>query len=200
MKKVLFVAAFAVALSVCSCGAKATESEGSAAPDEVAEVEEAPVEEFTTPDLDLLGVKGHVKDITNDGVIYAVFNEDGTLEKYGNNDKISHIERNADNQLTSFLGAEWMEVTWENNRPVTIVNSYNELKMTFKHTYGDNGQIEKIVVVYEDFIDETETTTTIVQEITYPEDAFDAHGNWVKRTVTTPESTYTETRKITYFE
>lgn len=155
---------------------------------------------FTTPDLVLCDVTGHVKEITqNDGdVLVAKFDKDGKLMNYGSRDRISHVERDEDGRLVSFLGSEWMKVDWEGGLPASIISQYNEETITDKFVRDDDGRIVKITRRYE-FVGEPVETSEITYE--YGSDSYDSQGNWVKRTAIYNEGNKeVEQRTITYFE
>lgn len=205
MKKICYVAVAALLLTACGGNGNSSAVDSNAgdavANDSVAVVAEEPApEELTTPDLTLLEVKGNVKRIENvDMATGATFDKEGTLLTYVSDGKISNVKRNDKGQLTDFLGADWMTVTWDGDRPAKIVDSFNELTLTDTYTYNDKGLVEKIVNRHEDAFEELDETTTLT--FTYAPEDFDAHGNWLKRSVKLSNgNSYTSIRKIEYYE
>lgn len=169
--------------------------------DSLQDAQDVKAELLDTPDLRLLEVKGNVKSIkTNSTAQSARFDENGNLTHYGYADpidKISNTKRNADGNLTAFLGSEWMKVKWKDGRPASIESQYNEMTSTETYTYDDAGRVVKITYRVTDSIEGTDDTEQRV--VSYPADGFDEKGNWVKRTVKFPDRTETETRTITYY-
>lgn len=161
---------------------------------------------FTTPDLTLLEVKGNVKEIkgkTSDNYVYekaAKFDENGILTHYGSSepiDKISNIKRDEDGKLTYFLGGEWMTVKWDNDLPLSLANQYNEMTTTETYKYDDKGRITQISQRIQDSIEGYDSTQDGI--VSYPDDAFDKNGNWLKRVVKYPDFTITQVREIIYY-
>lgn len=185
-----------------SCGGNSNST--TATSEDKVEVEAAPdteVPSFTTPDLILCDVKGHVKEITenNGEILTAKFDEEGTLMNYGNRDRISHIERDDNGRLVAFLGSEWMKVDWEGDLPSTIKSSYNEMTCTDKFVRDNEGKIVKITCIIEDLMEDSVNMED--RTVEYGADSFDSQGNWVKRTITYPSGEkYIQERTITYFE
>lgn len=208
MKKLtlsLIAAALIAALASCGGSTKSESSDSDTTVVAEATVEESP-QLLQTPDLALLEVKGNVKEIkgkTSGDYVYgksARFDQEGNLTHFGNSvpiDKISNIERDSEGKLTDFLASEWMSVKWEGEKPLSMKLSYNEFSSTESYKYDNNGHIVEISSLNVDEIEETENT--IVGTVTYPEDGFDANGNWVKRFVKYPDHTETQEREIIYY-
>ena len=194
-----------ISLASCGGGSKSRTSDtDTAVVAETAESEDAPAL-LETPDLTLLEVKGNVKEINGKTVgdyVYgknARFDQEGRLTHYGNSDpiaKISEVKRDSEGRLTDFLASEWMSVKWDGEKPLSVQLSYNEETFTDTYKY-DGALIVEVSEVYEDQIEETKTTS--VGTITYPEDGFDAKGNWIKRIVKYPDHTKTQVREIIYY-
>lgn len=107
------------------------------------------------------------------------------------------MKRDKDGKLTYFLGSEWTTVKWDGERPLSIAGQYNEFTTKDTYKYGENGQVVGIDHWYEDLISEESSTEKAT--VTYPEGAFDAKGNWVKRIVKYPDHTETQVRDIIYY-
>lgn len=184
-----------------SCGSNGKASSDTAVNVTNTTAEEAAIDVFSTPDLSLCDVRGHVKEITSpDGEnLEARFDKDGNLLNYGSRDRISNVERDENGRLVAFLGSEWMKVEWEGEVPLTIQNTYNEMTCSDTYTRDSDGKIVKIAYRYQDMIEETDETE--IRMVEYGSDSFDTQGNWIKRTIVYPdgEKQIIE-RKITYFE
>lgn len=203
-----------ISIGCWSCsGASSTGGNDSTAIDTIAtsateDSIQAQPELLVTPDLTLLEVKGNVKEIKGketDGYIYggsAKFNENGELTHYGHLiddrpvEEISEVERDKDGRLTLFIASEWMTIKWDAEKPISVMTNFNEEGTTETYTYGDDGFVTKISKRYcfGDEVDESSTAT-----VTYPQDAFDEKGNWVKRVVKYPDHTETQVREIIYY-
>ena len=213
MKFPITLSIFLVSASFLSCSGNsstagnANDSTATADTVAVAVKEEAPEPELlVTPDLTLLEVKGNVKEIKGkeaDNYVYgkgAKFDKEGKLTHFGNSipiDKISNIKRDKDGRLTDFLASEWATVKWDGERPLSMANQYNEFTETETYKYDDKGLISEITCRYQDEIEEIDETK--VGKVTYPADAFDSNGNWVKRIVKYPDHTETQIREILYY-
>lgn len=197
-----------ISIGCWSCsGASSTGGNDSTATDTIAtsateDSIQAQPELLVTPDLTLFEVKGNVKEIKVDGLDDflggdAKFNENGELTHYGNNnDKLSNVKRDQDGRLTKFLTSEWITIKWDAEKPVSVTRDINEGTWTETYTYGDDGLTIKILCRYI-YLGETDETYTAT--ITYPQDAFDEKGNWVKRVIKHPDRTITEVREIIYY-
>lgn len=193
-------------LQACSGNSKSISSDSDVADsgeivNDTVDAEQVAPKLLETPDLTLLEVKGNVKSITTKGMSpSAKFDEKGNLTHYGNSeplDKISHVKRDENGYLLSFLGSEWMTVKWADGRPSSISDQYNELTQTFTNTYDNDGRVVKMVYRLVDEIENSDETET--RQVTYPADGFDEKGNWIKRTVKTAYGPETETREIVYY-
>lgn len=183
-----------------SCGGNSNST--TATSEDKVEAEAAPETEapsFTTPDLILCDVKGHVKEIIQNGDwLVARFNKEGALMNYHDRDRISNVERDEKGRLVAFLGGDWMKVEWTGDWPSSINGSMNEWSNTETYTRDDDGRIVKIIYHYE-FAGESPETK--IGTIEYGADSFDSQGNWIKRTVIYSDGNKeTEERTITYFE
>lgn len=171
----------------------------SAAADSTAVTEEEVTKEevFITPDLTLYELKGHVKSLsTGDGVTLARFNEAGEITHCMGTDKISNVKRDADGRLVSFLGDEWMTITWKDGLPVKVEGQMNEWDNTNTYKYDEAGRVIENTLLAQWAGEDDETT---VFTITYPSDAFDENGNWIKRIRKSKSGTETEIRRIIYY-
>lgn len=200
-----------ISIGCWSCsGASSTGGNDSTAIDTIAtsateDSIQAQPELLVTPDLTLLEVKGNVKEIKGketDGYIYrgsAKFNENGELTHYGCSDpidKLSNVKRDQDGRLIKFLADEWITVKWNAERPISVNSQMNECSTTETYTYGDDGLTIKILYQWYTFDEEDGRNTST---ITYPQDAFDEKGNWVKRVIKHSDRTITEEREIIYY-
>lgn len=170
-------------------------------------VEPEPVAELmVTPDLSLLEVKGNVKEIKGKvagDYVYggsARFDKDGKLTHYGNSepiDRLSNIKRDDKNRLTYFLASAWTTVKWEGDKLLSVAEQMNEFTDTETYKYDSKGLVTEISC---HSVDEAEGyDETVVAKVSYPADAFDSNGNWIKRVVKYPDHTETQIREITYY-
>lgn len=205
----MFLFALTINAMLLSCSNKTTTQTSDSIESDTLELiteEQVMPDLLTTPDLTLLEVKGNVKEIkgkTYDNYVYgkaAKFDENGMLTHYGNSDpidKISNIKRDEDGKLTYFLGGEWMTVKWDNDLPLSVANQYNEMTTTETYKYDDKGRITQISQRIQDSIEGEDST--YVGIVSYPEDAYDKNGNWLKRIVKYPNYTETQVREIIYY-
>lgn len=208
MKRLLIATAIvAAALSAYSKKGNTPETPAGT-PSDTAEkqAETAPEPELlVTPDLTFLEVKGNVKEIVYVSgkklIMRARFDKNGNLTHYGINtdDKISEVKRNDKGQLIEFVSDDWKTVTWRNDRPAKVHGGYVDEpdSYTYVYTYDDQGLVNKIDYLYYSDIEDTTSTTT--GTVTYPADAFDDNGNWLRRTVAYPDRTEKQERQITYY-
>ena len=192
MKKSFFIiTAAAIIFSACSGNSK---SESNASEQEVAEAPE--VQEFTTPDLTLLEVKGHVKSVQKEGYDdKTTFNAEGLIEATGN---YARLKRDSDGRISSWGYDEYF-VTWENNLPKTFKTRESDGSVSIDtYTYDESGLLVKSETNAEYPGDESWHG---VYTYTYSPEDFDAHGNWLKRQAKSVDGkNYTEARVIEYYE
>ena len=210
MKSAIFIGAALLMLTAGCAGSNDSADANAAAPADstavVDSVEAAVPDLLVTPDLTLLEVKGNVKEIKgkeSGNYVYggsAKFDTEGKLTHYGNSepiDKLSNIKRDDAGRLTAFLASEWTSVKWEADRPASAKFEYNEMATTDTYKYNADGRLIEITRSWQDLCEETEESA--VGTVTYPADAFDANGNWIKRIVKYPDHTETQEREIIYY-
>lgn len=182
--------------------------------DATAEVVEAPVEVFTTPDLALFDLQGHVKSCKKGNAVLK-FDENGKLTSY----KLADINmmkalKRKDNVIVKYgfdAGDEeslWYAVEWDAER-VKHASEYNcEGAVEYDYKYGplpEQNNKEVLLSTEQKGEGYNWSGTT-----TYTYEEFDVNGNWVKRTATddlycdydehnTSTGTTSETRTIEYY-
>lgn len=200
MKKTIFLFA-TITMLFTSCGNNSgnTGQSADATGTDSAVVEQpAVVEEFTTPDLTLVDVKGNVDTIENlNWATSATFDKEGNLLTYDSDAKVTKMKRDNDGQPVYFISSGHITVTWENNRPKTVETSINEMTQTDTYVYNADGLMEKRIRRYVDLMEDSEKTVTTTY--TYDPADFDSHGNWLKRAAKADDgNSYVETRTISY--
>lgn len=197
-----------VALAGCSGGgdraASAVSDTGGIATGDTAVAEvEPPREEFTTPDLRLAEVQGPVKAVALMDSVYGPymkygFDEQGRLLKCDDTD-FSRAKRDAEGRIVSW-DHDTSRTTWTSGgMPATyMIRESDGSIIRHTYTYNDRGWLEQDLTEYEYPDDSGRTVVTYI----YGDDAGDAHGNWVRRTVRyddgTPDSR--QERRIIYYE
>lgn len=162
---------------------------------------------FSTPDLILFELKGNVKEVR--GRISARFDKEGRLTHYcsyfgSTCEKIFHLERDSGDRVTSLLSSTWIiKVGWDGDRPASLVEEkeppssddydrrrdYDRRGITWemgffaidKYVYDENDRVVKTRYRKRRFIEPGYIADDYV--ITYPQDAFDSCGNWLRRII-----------------
>lgn len=200
MKHSIFLfATMAVLFTSCGNNSGNTGQPADATGTDSAVVEQpAVVEEFTTPDLTLVDVKGNVDTIENvNWATSATFDKEGNLLTYGSDEKVTKMKRDNDGQPVYFISSEHITVTWENDRPKTVETSLNEMTQTDTYVYNADGLMEKRIRRYVDLMEDSEKTVTTTY--TYDPADFDSHGNWLKRAAKSDDgNSHVESRTISY--
>ncbi|MBQ9076743.1 MAG: TonB family protein, partial [Muribaculaceae bacterium] len=147
---------------------------------------------LSTPDMNLLEVKGNVKSVFSDSysVIYrermreVEFNRSGYLKIPQS--ASAYVKRDYNNKITALgdYGIQWK------GKQVSEINSTSYRTLLF---YNNKGLCSRIVANYRSR-DEQE-----VMDVNY--NKFDNHGNWIMRTAVNIRTgeTKVETRYITYY-
>ena len=171
-----------------------------------AEESQATAETFTTPDLQLFDIHGHVKSIhANFDYLFvkpektATFDEEGNWtnpERTMNGIKISYT-RDSDGRLVKVNSPKadqmgqyyWMAFSdtfvWGDNRVEKIL--YDGSIMCTAYTYNDDGELIKEVS------DTAAEGTNYVDVTTYSNYKYDEQGNWTSRHFKTVSKEYDDT-------
>ncbi|MCI6160263.1 MAG: hypothetical protein MR681_02860 [Prevotella sp.] len=215
MKKTLLFACCVVAMISCSNNTKTKKQQETgdsvaAIPNETTQMVQDSLDyvNFTTPDLMLFNVKGHVKEVDYDEVAPCVitFDENGLVSSCPCHDedldftfkdgkaigKNFSSKRNAKNQLTryayepnireNYWYLDVYEMTYNDKGQVKTIEHggwETDSKQTF--TYNAEGLCTQIVHDY------GIEATSGVRTITYTYTKFDSHGNWTERNAKTHE-------------
>lgn len=154
---------------------------------------------FTSPDLQFLDLKGHVKEVVNfeDPALddlYTYFDLSGRLiivDEYSDNPILGEdFKRDANGYIigTKYDYGCCYKVVWNSKHQVVKVVGYDD---TTTYTYDAKGLLTKEVHTS----DNGEKRT-----LTYRYKTFDSYGNWLKRSVhPAGQDSYLERRKITYY-
>ena len=188
----------------CSGGSGAKSADGvadAAAADTVAAVE-TPKEVFTSPDLTFADVKGHVKKITDtyDGKEYSVYEFDstGVFTVRQPLEAVQKLSRDAEGRITGGDNG-YYTVTWRDGKVTeTVYNESDGTLLSDSYKYDADGNLAETVSKSEGPDGDYSWTLTY----TYGPDAFDDHGNWIKRNVHSTEDggkDFQQTRKIYYY-
>lgn len=154
---------------------------------------------FTSPDLQLLNLKGHVKEVIDIDAImsddwYTYFDLNGRfiiVDECSEEPILGdEFERNTKGYIigTKYGHFCYKNVKWNSKHQVVKIVGYDD---TTTYTYDAKGLITKEVHTS----DNGEKRT-----LTYRYKTFDSYGNWLKRSVhPAGGDSYQERRKITYY-
>lgn len=154
---------------------------------------------FTSPDLQFLNLRGHVKEVIDlEGPelddLYTYFDLNGRLiivDDYSDNPILGEdYKRDANGYIigTKYDYGCYYKVVWNSKHQVVKIVGYDD---TTTYTYDAKGLLTKEVHTS----DNGEKRT-----LTYRYKTFDSYGNWLKRSVhPAGGDSYQERRKITYY-
>ena len=186
MRKTLFaVATLVVCLIYASCHNSPKESQ---VVSEKENVEEATPSDVATPDLTFFELRGPVKKMKEDFIVYE-FDENGNLTRHNGEFSFSRDEQG---RIVKINGYEnHVTYLWDAGRPVGSEAAAEGMTLSESYTYDERGFVVKI----------KHTTDGEVSYETLTYSGLDPYGNWTKRSSEGYEyGRGSASREIEYYE
>lgn len=147
---------------------------------------------FSSSDLAFFALYGHVKSVTEDGIVSLEFDQNGTLTSVYGSPASQRYSRDNQGRIVEMNGYEnHVTYTWGDERPVGSEAQAEGMTSKETYTYDERGFVAQI-----SHSDDGEES---IETFTYSD--FDKHGNWTKRVSEGYEYTAGNTsRVIEYYE
>lgn len=192
MKKTLFAIMALVGLTCVSC----TSSNPSSTKSDTETLDSADnsveLTRFSSSDLAFFALYGHVKSVTEDGIVSLEFDQNGTLTSVYGSPASQRYSRDNQGRIVEMNGYEnHVTYTWGDERPVGSEAQAEGMTLKETYTYDERGFVAQI-----SHSDDGEES---IETFTYSD--FDKHGNWTKRVSEGYDYTAGNTsRVIEYYE